>query len=222
MIASSVLQNFDIGPHHLLVYALETNAIQNHYLQVKKDDPSFNFPYWSQVWPAALGLCQFLVHHTHYVQDKKVVELAAGLGLPSLLAAQYAREVIASDHIPDAVRLMERSTAYNGIMNMQCALLDWSNFPETIIADTLLLSDINYDPVSFDAVYSLLQRFLTNGATILLSTPQRLMAKPFIDRILPFCIEHEEVLIENAQRQTLISVFVLKKVANDFDMNPLP
>ena len=210
MAASPVLQNFDIGPHHLKVYTPEANAMQDHYLQVKKDDPSFNFPYWSQVWPAALGLCQFLFHHTHYLQDKKVVELAAGLGLPSLLAAQYARQVIASDHIPEAVELMKRSADLNGILNMKCGVLDWNCLPENISTDILLLSDINYDPAEFEIVFSVLQIFLNSGTTIILSTPQRLMAKPFIDRLLPFCIKREEMLVDYKQHQTAITILILK------------
>ena len=72
--------------------------------------------------------------------------LAAGLGLPSLLAARYAYEVHASDHIPEAVELMKRSADLNGILNMKCSLLDWNCLPENIRTDILLLSDINYDP----------------------------------------------------------------------------
>lgn len=210
MIPSSVLKSFDIGPHRLQVYTPEITEVKEYYRQIKKNDPFAAFPYWAQVWPAALGLCSFLIRHTHYVQDKKVLELAAGLGLPSLLAAKYAHEVCASDHISEAVGLLQQSADCNGILNMKCVRLNWKNIPGTIIADTLLLSDINYDPASFDSLYSLLQRFLNNGTTILLSTPQRLMAKSFIDRILPFCIKQEEVLIENAQQQTFIAVYVLK------------
>lgn len=210
MVVSDVLQSFDFGPHHLKLYVPDIIEVKEHYRRIKKDDPSLAFPYWSQVWPAAIGLCHFLAGNTGCLENKKVLELAAGLGLPSLLAAQYAHEVCASDHIPEAVELMRRSADYNGILNMQCSWLNWNHLPGSVVADTLLLSDVNYDPASFDAVYDLLQRFLNNGSTVVLSTPQRLMAKSFIDRLLPFCIKQEDVLVENAQQQTIITVLVLK------------
>ena len=210
MIVPATLQYFEFGPEKLQVFVPDSVVVKEQYQHLKKANPSIAFPYWSQVWPAAPGLCRFLVDHTHYIQDKKVLELAAGLGLPSLLAARYAREVSASDHIPEAVELMKRSADHNGALNMQCSLLNWDHLPESISSDVLLLSDINYDPAVFDNVYSLVQRFLNNGTTIILSTPQRLMAKPFIDRLLPYCKKRDELLVENSGQQTIVSVLVLK------------
>ncbi len=210
MIVSATLQNFEFGPEKLQVFVPDLSIVKEQYQHLKKADPSIAFPYWSQVWPAALGLCRFLIEHTHYIQDKKVLELAAGLGLPSLLAARYALEVHASDHIPGAVELMQRSADHNGALNMQCSLLNWNHLPKSVSADVLLLSDINYDPAVFENVYSLVQRFLNNGTTIILSTPQRLMAKPFIDRLLPYCKKREEASVEYRQSQTTITLLILK------------
>ena len=210
MTASATLQNFEFGTNHLQVFVPDLTTVKEQYQHLKKESPSVAFPYWSQVWPAALGLCRFLVKHTHYIQNKKVLELAAGLGLPSLLAARYACEVCASDHIPEAVELMKRSADHNGILNMKCSLLDWNCLPENINTDILLLSDINYDPADFEIVFSVLQIFLNSGTTIILSTPQRLMAKPFIDRLLPFCIKREEMLVDYRQHQTAITLLILK------------
>ena len=210
MTASATAQNFEFGTNHLQVFVPDLRIVKEQYQHLKKESPSVAFPYWSQVWPAALGLCRFLVKHTHYIQNKKVLELAAGLGLPSLLAARYACEVCASDHIPEAVELMKRSADLNGILNMKCSLLDWTCLPENISIDILLLSDINYDPAEFEIVFTVLQNFLNNGTTIMLSTPQRLMAKPFIDRLLPFCIKREEMLVDYRQHQTAITLLILK------------
>lgn len=210
MTTSATLQNFEFGPDHLQLFVPDLTIVKEQYQHLKKEKPSLAFPYWSQVWPAALGLCRFLVNHPHYIQHTKVLELAAGLGLPSLLAARYAHEVYASDYTPEAVELMKQSAAHNGILNMKCSLLDWNNLPGTISTDVLLLSDVNYDPAEFEIVFSVIQNFLNNGTTIILSTPQRLMAKPFIDRLLPFCTKREELLVENSGQQTIITILVLK------------
>jgi len=210
MTASAALQDFEFGPNHLQLFVPDLSIVKEQYQHLKKENPSAAFPYWSQVWPAALGLCRFLVNHTHYIQHKKVLELAAGLGLPSLLASRYASEVHASDHIPEAVELMKRSADHNGILNMKCSVLDWNHLADTITADVLLLSDINYDPAEFEIVFTVLQIFLNSGTTIILSTPQRLMAKPFIDRLLPFCIKREELLVEYRQHQTVTTLLILK------------
>ncbi|HKZ67059.1 MAG TPA: hypothetical protein VJ111_11910 [Chitinophagaceae bacterium] len=216
MPVSASLQNFKFGPDHLQVFVPDLAMVKEQYHQLKKDDPSVAFPYWSQVWPAALGLCHFLADHTHYIQHKKVLELAAGLGLPSLLTARYALEVYASDHIPEAVELIKRSADHNGIRNMRCGVLDWNHLPGNISTDVLLLSDINYDPNVFEIVFTVLQNFLNKGTTVILSTPQRLMAKPFIDRLAPFSKNKDEVLVENSGQQTIITVLVLKSMKRRF------
>ena len=43
-------------------------------------------PYWAQVWPSAIALARFILSQPGIIKGKSVVELAAGLGLPSLVA----------------------------------------------------------------------------------------------------------------------------------------
>ena len=204
---------FHFGDQQITVVVPNATWIQQDYLERKHKDPAVVFPYWSQVWPAAIGLCNFLAAHTGHIEHKKVTELAAGLGLPSLLAAAYASEVHCSDHIPEAVERIQESVLQNGYRNMRCSVADWNCLAEDMNTDVLLLSDINYEPEEFDQLHRLLLHFLQAGTTILLSTPQRLMAKSFIDKLLPFCVQQEEYSINSNQYEqpALVSVFVLKR-----------
>lgn len=210
MITSSILKIFDIGAQQLQVYVPDVNIIRENYQQAKKEYSSTAFPYWAQVWPAALGLCEFLADHLSYIQDKRILELGAGLGLPSLFASRYAKEVIASDINPDAVELMRRSAQQNGIKNMQSRLLNWNHLPVSLHADVLLISDVNYDPVAFETLYAVLKKFAADGTIIVLSTPQRLLAKPFIARLLPLCTAQDEILVELDQKQSIVTVMILQ------------
>jgi methyltransferase-like protein 23 len=99
--------------------------------------------------------------------------------------------------------------------NVSCSLLDWNSIPDTVHADVLLLSDVNYDPWVFDKVYSVITRFLQEGSLILLSTPQRLMAKPFVERMLPFCISQEELFINKQGKTMPVTVMVLAQDSDD-------
>lgn len=205
----SHLQVFQTGRHQLSVYVPDVATVRDLYKQ-----NTIDFPYWSQIWPAALGLCQFLEQNTGYIENKTVLELAAGLGLPSFLAAEYSRSVHCSDYFPEAVALQQRSIEHNQFGNMSCSVLDWNNIPATIKADVLLLSDVNYDPWIFDKVYETIDRFLNEGSLIILSTPQRLMAKSFIERLLPFCIRQEELMINKDGKAVAITVMVLERLKN--------
>lgn len=203
----SHLQTFFTGRNQLSIYTPDPAAIRDLYKQNNID-----FPYWSQVWPAALGLCQFLEENTGYIENKAVLELAAGLALPSFLAAHYSRSVHCSDYLPEAVALQQRSIEHNQLGNMSCSVLDWNYIPATVKADVLLLSDVNYDPWVFDKVYETIDRFLNEGSLIILSTPQRLMAKSFIERLLPFCIRQEELMTNKNGKTVAITVMVLERL----------
>jgi methyltransferase-like protein 23 len=170
-----------------------------------------NSPYWAKVWPSAIGLCHFLQENMLHIQDKKVMELAAGLGLPSVFTANYAQQIFSSDIEPAAVAFLEQTFRHHQFQLASCQVLDWNNAATMTIPDTLLLSDINYEPGQFDNLLSIIQHFLDQGATIILSTPQRLMAKDFISQLLPWCRQQTEVMVTQDAIQTAISVFVLKK-----------
>jgi predicted nicotinamide N-methyase len=167
------------------------------------------FPYWAKVWPSALALCSFIAAHPQLVAGKKVLELAAGLGLPGMLTAGLAAEVTISDYAPEAVRLMNASIALNALSNARSKMLNWNALPADLHTDVLLLSDINYEPSAFESLYKVLLNFLNQGSLIHLSTPQRLMAKPFIERLLPYRLTMDEQEIFLNGERAFISVLVL-------------
>jgi len=204
-------QTFQWGPLRLELCIPDPGYVQRLYRDQKHHNSQTPFPYWTQVWPAALVMAEFLVYYPAYVQGKKVLEMAAGLGLPSLVAAQWASEVYCSDYLPEAVAVIEQSVMHNALPNVTPLVLDWNQLPNNLDADVLLVSDINYDPLQFPALYALLQRFLSRGATIILTTPQRLMAKPFIEQILPLSENREERIIMHYGEKVTISLFVLKQ-----------
>lgn len=200
-----------IGEVTIKLYTTKEERVQAAYQREKEENPLAPFPYWARLWPSALALSTFLQQQPHYVAGKDVLELAAGLGLPSLLAAHYAHSVCCSDYLPEPLEVMGLSIRANRVTNVTTRLLDWHHLPEGLSADVLLLSDINYDPSEFDILYKVLLGFLQNNTTILLSTPQRLMAKDFIERLLPFCTLQEEMPVEIGGDTTLVSVLVLRK-----------
>lgn len=202
-------QTFQWGLYQLELCIPDVGYVQRLYRDQKHSNPKTPFPYWTQVWPAAMAMAEFLVQRPGHVRHKKVLELAAGLGLPSLVAAQWADHVYCSDYLPEAVAVMKQSVTHNALANVTSLVLDWNYLPADLSADVLLVSDINYDPSQFATLYTVLQSFLAQGATIVLSTPQRLMAKPFVEQILPLSESIEEITVLHHGEKVSISLFVL-------------
>jgi len=138
---------------------------------------SVGAPYWAKIWPSAIALTRFLQEHPELIMGKQVLELAAGLGLPSLYVSGIAAHVLCSDYDPEAVDFIRKNIGQNQCQHISAACIDWKELPKDLKTDLLLLSDINYDPKDFDILHALIEAFLRQGTTILLATPQRLVAK---------------------------------------------
>jgi predicted nicotinamide N-methyase len=193
------------------VFSISETALEIYVPKNANSIGTLHSPYWAKVWPAAIGLCRFLASNNHYIKNKKVIELAAGLGLPSLFSAAYAKQVYATDIEPVAVSLINESVKHNQLSNLSTAVLDWQQALELPKFEVVLLSDVNYEPNSFSELYKVIINFIERGTTIILSTPQRLMAKPFIDQLLVFCVQRDEIQVQDQDIETAISIFVLQQ-----------
>ncbi len=207
----TIFQSFRFGDYQVNAFVPEPSALQQAYEKQLQTDPTTPTPYWAQVWPSAFALCEFIATEPQWLENKKVLELAAGLGLPSFLAAQIATEVVCSDYVPAAVELMQQSIERNQLSTTKATVIDWNNITDDLSCDVLLLSDINYEPQVFETVFNVIVSFLQKGTTVILSTPQRLMAKPFIDLILPYSIFWDEKFVSSNGPVVACSIYVLQE-----------
>ena len=200
------LQKIEFHNGVVELFVPEATAVKEAYQKEK-----IAFPFWSQVWPAAKALTQFLLTNSFYTENKSVLEIGAGLGLPSLVAARNATAVLCTDSSTEAVQVVAQSAVHCGLTNFTTAVLDWHYLPKNLVADVLLLSDVNYEPDAFPVLMEMLDHFLQKGTIILLSTPQRLMAKAFILALLPNCIKQEEITVIEGNEAVAVTVMVLSK-----------
>lgn len=166
------------------------------------------FPFWARCWPSARALAGFLEQHPEYIRGKQVLELAAGLALPSLVAAGYAAQVTASDHAPEAVDIIRLSVQRSGIANMTASIIDWNDRVELTEKDVLLLSDVNYAERDFERLYALVRECMDKRITVILATPQRLQAKPFMESLMEWRVYGTELEAGNEW----ITVWVLENL----------
>lgn len=200
----SVLQEIMVGETAYDLYVPDPNFIKQAFAEGR-----LSFPYWSQVWPSAIGLSLFLLQHGELLSGKRVLELGAGLGLPSIVAAKTAVEVLCTDKEKAAVDLVQQSAVMHRLGNLRTAVMDWNNLsnPET---DIVLLSDVNYEPQNFQQLRQMIDGLLLQGITIILSTPHRLMAKDFILPLLPSCNLQQTYTVVHQKEEVGVAVLVLQ------------
>jgi predicted nicotinamide N-methyase len=184
-------------------------SIKITYDALVQTDADTPFPFWAKLWPASIALTDFLQSNIHWVENKKVLEIGAGIGLPSFSIATLASEVIISDHAADAIVLMNENIKHFQVTNMSAACLDWNHFPNEIKADTIILSDVNYAPEQFEQLLNLLKRFITEGSTIILATPQRIMGVPFITSLQSYITGSHVCSVKENEQAIDISILIL-------------
>jgi predicted nicotinamide N-methyase len=146
-------------------------------------------PYWAELWPSGLALARALDRRP--LRGRRVLELGCGLGVPSLVAARAGADALATDWAPEALELLERNAARNGIA-LRTARVDWRE-PEALLReasfDLVLGADLLYEERNVEPLLDLLPRLIrpphpagTGGGEAWIADPGRAAAEAFFAR----------------------------------------
>ena len=142
------------------------------------DDDEF-LPYWAELWPSGVALAAAVEGLD--LRGARVLELGAGLGLPSLAAALGGANVVATDWAEEAVQLLRLNAGRNRV-ELRAEQVRW-DMPEPLIDAApwplVLGADLLYERRNADQLLELLPRL---GADVLLADPGRPFAKGFLER----------------------------------------
>jgi predicted nicotinamide N-methyase len=140
------------------------------------DEDEF-LPYWAELWPSGLALACVVAGLD--LAERRVLELGAGLGLPSLAAALRGGNVLATDWADDAVELLRENAGRNGIV-LRAERVRWDE-PQPLLDgapwDLVLCADLVYEQRNADLLLDLLPRL---GEDVLLADPGRPFAEAFL------------------------------------------
>jgi predicted nicotinamide N-methyase len=196
-------------PGGLKLHVPDPDQVKPTYEHLVASNPAAAFPFWAKIWPSSLALTAFLQREPRWVASRHVLEIGAGIGLPSFSVARDALSLVVSDYSTEAVALMEKNIQYLGLKNVRAMCLDWNDFPLDLSADTVLLSDTNYDPEQFKALLSLIQQLLGKGSTVVIATPARISAVSFAVLLEPYVTRSVLETVETGNQTIDIRIFVL-------------
>lgn len=203
-----VLKAFKNG---VKLYIPDPLLVKPIYESLRLEHPATSFPFWAKVWPSAVALSSFLEQYQDLIKNKTVVEIGAGIGLPSFSIADHVAEITITDYDVDAIDLLQKNIAHLGNQKIKAICADWNYFPTSICADVVLLSDTNYAPSAFESLLTLIQKFLQKGATIIIATPIRITASPFIEQLEMHITQRDLIELSYNGEASLIGLFVLKQ-----------
>ena len=196
-------------PGGLQLHVPDPDQVKPIYDQLIASNPDTVFPFWAKIWPSSLALTSFLQKETQWIRSKHVLEIGAGIGLPSFSISREASTLVISDYSTEAVALMEKNIEYLVLQHAKAIYLDWNHFPSDLTADTVLFSDINYDPEQFEALLTLIKQLLNKGATVIIATPERISAVAFAVKLEPYVSSSVLETVDTAHQTMDIRIFVL-------------
>lgn len=139
-------------------------------------------PYFGVLWPAGLGLSYFLQDHPEFINGKSVLELGAGLGLPSLVATTLGAKVLTTDFHPDVEEYFLRNCRHSSVHG-EFRRLNWREEDVEETFDVVMGSDVLYESKHPQEVARGLRRFLKPGGRIILADPGRNYLDTFLQAI---------------------------------------
>lgn len=142
-------------------------------------------PYWAILWPSALALAEELA--ASELAGSRVLELACGLGLPSLAAATVGAAVTASDVVSGCLPYVQESARLSGLA-LETLVVDVAAPPSELREgepfDVVIGSDLLYEGPLAHATTDLLVHVLGPGGTLLIAYPWPEQGPPLEARLL--------------------------------------
>ncbi|TPX48509.1 hypothetical protein SeMB42_g02053 [Synchytrium endobioticum] len=146
-----------------------------------------------KIWDSAYTLSRYLISHPHLVASKRVLDLSAGVGILSLVAASSGAFKVVATELRKAMRLLYDNIHHSGYENAETHVLEWGD----VIAvdkigrfDVILGSDIVYEVEHFDALVYTLRMLVSADGIVMLMYKVRGMndeeVMKFVDRMKVF------------------------------------
>ncbi|XP_075225836.1 methyltransferase-like protein 22 isoform X2 [Lycorma delicatula] len=182
-----------------------------------------------QVWRGALLLADFIMHYNSLFRDKNILELGSGVGLTSIIAALYAKEVIATDIDEGGILdLITKNVSHNkelvkskfSVLPLDFCNLNWnSELTEKIqTIDIILAADVIYDNDLTEAFVKTLTKILqanTKKKVYIALEKRYVFTVADLDTIAP-CYEYFLEYIKSYWNHPPMSQWNFKTLAIDF------
>ena len=144
--------------------------------------------YWHLAWPASLALSQYLAstYPAEWWREKQALVIGCGVGLECVVLSSLGAQVTALDHVPEALRLVQRNCELNTVPRVQeqCRCwLDESSVRQLGQYDVLVGADVLYEAVDGGWMYKLSAATLKTGGRAFFGDPRREGVEKFLEQL---------------------------------------
>ncbi|MGB7511733.1 MAG: methyltransferase domain-containing protein [Pelodictyon phaeoclathratiforme] len=136
-------------------------------------------PYWAEIWPSAITLSSFIADELP-LEGLRVIEIGAGVGMASVVAAWKGASVLATDYSLEALRFV-RYNALKNRVKLESERLDWRLVQCSERFDLLFAADVLYERVNLLPIVTAIDKLLKPDGVAYLADPRRRLAEQFLE-----------------------------------------
>ena len=205
-------QEYETETTEVVVNGKKFNILLPKYLDrfINPSDVLHDFPLWAKIWKASWVLSGYLADMP---QDpsKRFLEIGAGVGLVSIVAATFGHQITMTEYNPDALNFAQANAHLNNCPSLPILKLDWHRPQLKGKFDTIVASEITYKLKDFVPLIQLFRSYLQPGGEIILASEMRKTGKDLFNLLkTDFDIKVEKKNLRSDTAATRIVLFKMR------------
>ena len=180
---------------------------------IHTQDLLHEFPLWAKIWQASWVLAGYLAEMP-VAAEKRFLEIGAGVGLVSIVAACCGHRITMTEINPDALQFARANALINGCPNLKILALDWNRPRLENQFDYIVASEISYRKEDLQPLLGLFKNYLKPGGEVILAGEMRRLSKKFYKRLeTVFKIRVQKKILRSGSEET--NIFLFRMVLKD-------
>ncbi|CAB1064089.1 hypothetical protein D1BOALGB6SA_8880 [Olavius sp. associated proteobacterium Delta 1] len=166
------------------------------------------FPLWAKIWPASWVLAGYLAQMP-VDSTNKIIEIGAGTGLVSIVAASFGHNITLTESNPDALQFASANALVNGCPQLPVRELDWNRPQLKDTADYIVASEVTYKNDDLQPLLNLFKSLLYPDGEVILAGEMRRVSKNFYQQMETwFNIRVQKKILRSGAEE--IAIFLLR------------
>ena len=145
---------------------------------INTHDVFHEFPLWAKVWRASWVLADYIAAMP-VASKKQFLELGAGVGLVSIVAASFGHRITMSEYSDDALQFARANALINDCPKLPVVELDWNRPQLPGRFDYIVASEVIYQKKDCPPLIKLLKTCLKPDGEVILAGEMRKSSMDF-------------------------------------------
>ena len=171
-------QTYETEATEVVINGKKFSILLPRYLDrfIDPTDVFQDFPLWAKIWKASWVLSAYLADLRPNA-DKRLLEIGAGAGLVSIVAATFGHQITMTEYNSDALNFARANACLNNCPNLPIKKLDWNHPRLEGKFDLIVAAEVTYKEADFPPLIRLFKSNLKPGGEIILASEIRKCGK---------------------------------------------